>query len=120
MGRVVDEERALDPVGEGDRAVGDVGFCSGGRGKKKLRGFQANWDRSGGFRTFNTILNDLSARLAWGTYLVPVSGLVLIKAAARTYLFAYATFSEYMPLAKNSRRVVTLTNSSPVETYGWT
>lgn len=69
IGRVVEGERAREPEGEGDRVVGEVGVCSGGRGKKKLIGFQANWDRNGGFRTLRTILNDLKARLAWGTYL---------------------------------------------------
>jgi hypothetical protein len=33
--------------------------------------------------------------------------------------FAYAIFSEYIPLAKNKTRVVTETESNPRVKYGW-
>lgn len=100
MGRDTEEERdRADLDGDGVRA--DESDGCGGRGKKKFIGFHANLLRSDGLRTFRTILKDRRARFACGTY-----------------LFAYAIFSEYIPLAKKSSRVVTATKSMPVAMYG--
>lgn len=76
IGRVVDADLAR---ARGDGGVGledrdDAGDwadadASSGRGKKKDKGFQYNFERSGGFRTFRYMFSERSARLACGTYL---------------------------------------------------
>lgn len=107
MGRDVEDDLDRLRVGEGERErLGwddddDAFERPLGRGKKKESGLNEILDRSGGFRMLKYMLNDLSARLACGTY-----------------LFAYAIFSEYIPLAKKRRSVVTLTNKRPLAKYG--
>lgn len=94
IGREIDADLARGLavcVGDIDRdEVAIVGSL--GLGKKKESGFHANLDAKGGLRTLRYMLNERRARFAWGTY-----------------LFAYAIFSEYIPLAKKRTSVVILT-----------
>lgn len=134
MGRDVIEDEP-DRVGEGarreDGVRGEEGvevYCSFGRGKKNLRGLRGNLERRGGLRTLRYMLKERRARLECGTYLgcevsgVYVRGNVFGEVDGGrgwwTHLLAYAIFSEYIPLAKNRTRVVTLTNSRPLAMYG--
>jgi len=84
-----------------------------GLGKKKESGFHLSLDRSGGFLTLRYALKERRARLACGTYLAEMSN-IRKEDFSRPYLLAYAIFSEYIPLAKNSTSVVTLTNKRPL------
>lgn len=80
MGRDVEDDLDRLRVGEGERErLGwddddDAFERPLGRGKKKESGLNEILDRSGGFRMLKYMLNDLSARLACGTYLVEKVG----------------------------------------------
>lgn len=71
IGREIDADLARGlAVGVGDVDLDEVAAAgSSGLGKKKASGFNANLDRKGGLRTLRYMLNERSARFAWGTYL---------------------------------------------------
>lgn len=106
MGEIGTEElRFVARFGEGERRREDGDEGDGvdegdGRGKRKEKGLNGSLERNGGWRTLRYMLKFRKARLAWGTYLL-----------------AYPTFSEYIPLMKNSAKVVTEMQSNPRAIY---